>query len=82
MSLFSNSVIKEDGAASGLLLFINVFPFFTLSGSIYQLKDDSFAKIPQHYFQYLEGYSHDIDLQILSKANWKNNLHLSRQKTI
>ena len=57
-----------------LLLFLNVFPFFTLSGNIYQLKDDSFAKIPQHYFQYLEGYSHDIDLQVLSKANWKNNL--------
>ena len=57
-----------------LLLFLNVFPFFTLSGNVYQLKDDSFAKIPQLYFQYLEGYSHDIDLQILSKANWKNNL--------
>ena len=57
-----------------LLLFLNIFPFFTLGNNIYQLNDDSFDKIPQHYFQYLEGYSHDIDLQILSKANWNNNL--------
>ena len=57
-----------------LLLFLNIFPFFTLGSNIYQLNDDSFNKIPQHYFQYLEGYSHDIDLQILSKANWNNNL--------
>ena len=32
-----------------------------------------FAKI-RFIFSILEGYSHDIDLQILSKANWKNNL--------
>ena len=51
-----------------------MFPFFTLGSNIYQLNDYSFDKIPQHYFQYLEGYSHDIDLQILSKANWDNNL--------
>jgi len=57
-----------------LLLFLNVFPFFTFGGNIYQLNDESFAKIPQSYFQYLEGYSHEIDSQILSKANWNNSL--------
>ena len=57
-----------------LLLLLNVSPFFTLGSNIYQLNDDCFVKIPQHYFQYLEGYSHDIDSRILGKANWSNNL--------